>query len=104
MRSPTTAGEECPGDRAVFQITLVVGPISAGRRVSSAARPELLGPRNWGQSEARLGEARGRAARRPSPNSLAIFISALRHDGSAGRHAAAARPAERVMRRTWVGG
>src|SRR6516164_6716756 len=52
MRSPTTMGEECPGGKAVFQRTLVVVPISAGRGESLAGNPEQLGPRNWGQSEA----------------------------------------------------
>src|SRR3954447_8729265 len=56
--------------------------MSAGRRASSGARPEALGPRNCGQSEARLEEARDRAARRPRPNSPAFFrIIALRDDG-----------------------
>jgi hypothetical protein len=45
-------GEECPGGKAVFQRTLVVGPISVGSGASLAGKPEQLGPRNWGQSEA----------------------------------------------------
>src|SRR3954469_3660213 len=70
-------GEECPGGRAVFQRALVVGPISAGRRASVVARPEPLGPRNWGQSEARVWEARGSAARSVSPTSPAIVRMVL---------------------------
>src|SRR5688572_5322434 len=53
MRSPTTTGDECPGGRAAFQRTLVVGPMSAGSGTSCAGRPEPWGPRNCGQSEAR---------------------------------------------------
>src|SRR5437870_2949548 len=50
MRSPTTTGEECPGATAIFQTTLVAGPISVGSAASPLVRPEQLGPRNCVQS------------------------------------------------------
>src|SRR5579884_789519 len=83
MRSPTTMGEECPGGRAVFQNTLVLGPSSAGNGASCAGRPELLGPRNWGQSDARTAPARTPVNNTAIPAILAVcFIVFFRQDGS----------------------
>jgi hypothetical protein len=49
--SPAIAGEELPGGSGVFHTTLLSGPNSIGRFVSSDV-PDALGPRNWGQSAA----------------------------------------------------
>src|SRR6478672_9419707 len=52
MRSPTTAGGECPGGSGTFQTTPVSGPMSGGSGVASGQRPAALGPRSCGQSAA----------------------------------------------------
>lgn len=51
MRFRVSTGDECPGGSAVFQITFLLGPNSAGSPVD-AETPVPFGPRNCGQSSA----------------------------------------------------
>src|SRR5581483_913265 len=47
IRSPQTAGDECPAGRSCFQTGVAN---STGGAASDAAMPLAFGPRNWGQS------------------------------------------------------
>src|SRR5262249_813235 len=63
-----------PGGRAVFHTTLVSGPSSAGNGASSTGRPELLGPRNWDQSDARAPSGKVTAVSTVIPTTLASWF------------------------------
>src|SRR5438876_4294315 len=60
-----------------LQSTLVFGPTSAGNGASLAGRPEPLGPRNCGQSEARVPAVKATVSRTGTTTRLAIFVIAF---------------------------
>src|SRR3954462_3760487 len=47
-RSPATIGDDSPGGAGTFHLTFFSGPNSTGG-FWSAATPDPLGPRTWGQ-------------------------------------------------------
>src|SRR5262245_13456494 len=58
--SPTTTGDDAPGGTGTFHARFSVGPNLTGGFWSSAT-PDPAGPRNCGQSAARIGSVRERA-------------------------------------------